>query len=107
MSLFVSLDTLKEGTCYDATEGFVSDLVKITELPKGDTVAILCGPPIMMKLSGQALLDKGMPEDQVYVSEERLMYCATGTCCHCMIGSKFTCKDGPVFRWDELKEHTP
>ena len=34
------------------------------------------------------------------------MYCATGTCCHCMIGSKFTCKDGPVFRWDELKEHT-
>jgi anaerobic sulfite reductase subunit B len=107
MSLFLSLDTLKEGTCYDATEGFVSDLVKITELPKGDTVAILCGPPIMMKLSGRALLDKGMREDRVYVSEERLMYCATGTCCHCMIGSKFTCKDGPVFRWDELKEHTP
>ena len=106
MSLFVSLDTLKEGTCYDATEGFVSDLVKITELPKGDTVGMLCGPPIMMKLSGRALIDKGMPEDKVYVSEERLMYCATGTCCHCMIGSKFTCKDGPVFRWDELKEHT-
>jgi len=107
MSLFVSLDTLKEGTCYDASEGFVSDLVKITQLPYGDTVAMLCGPPIMMKLSGKALLDKGMREDQVYVSEERLMYCATGTCCHCMIGSKFACKDGPVFRWDELKEHTP
>ena len=60
MSVFVSLDTLKEGTCYDASEGFVSDLVKITELPKGDTVAMLCGPPIMMKLSGKALLDKGM-----------------------------------------------
>jgi anaerobic sulfite reductase subunit B len=107
MSLFVSLDTLKEGTCYDATEGFVTDLVKITELPRGDTVAMLCGPPIMMKLSGRALIEKGMPEDKVYVSEERLMYCATGTCCHCMIGSTFTCKDGPVFRWDELKEHTP
>ena len=107
MSLFVSLDTLKEGTCYDATEGFVTDLVKITELPRGDTVAMLCGPPIMMKLSGRALIEKGMPEDKVYVSEERLMYCATGTCCHCMIGATFTCKDGPVFRWDELKEHTP
>jgi len=106
MSVFVSLDTLKEGTCYDASEGFVTDLVKITELPKGDTIAMLCGPPIMMKLSGQTLLDKGMREDQVYVSEERLMYCATGTCCHCMIGSKFTCRDGPVFRWDELREHT-
>jgi NAD(P)H-flavin reductase len=106
MSLFVSLDTLKQGTCFDATEGFVTDLVKITELPKGDTVAMLCGPPIMMKLSGRALVEKGMPEDKVYVSEERLMYCATGTCCHCMIGSTFTCKDGPVFRWDELKEHT-
>ena len=105
MNVFVSLDTLKEGSCLDASEGFVSDLVKQTALPAGDTVAILCGPPIMMKLSGKALIDKGMREDQVYVSEERLMYCATGTCCHCMIGSKFTCKDGPVFRWDELKEH--
>lgn len=105
MHVFVSLDTLQSGTCYNASEGFVSDLVKKTELPKGDTVAIVCGPPIMMKLSGKALLEKGLAEDKLYVSEERLMYCATGTCCHCMIGSKFTCRDGPVFRWDELKEH--
>ncbi len=107
MRVLVSLDTLSEGTCFDASESFVSDLVKATNLPAGDTVAMLCGPPIMMKLSGQALLDKGLREDHVYVSEERLMYCATGTCCHCMIGSTFTCKDGPVFRWDQLKEHTP
>jgi anaerobic sulfite reductase subunit B len=107
MHVLVSLDTLSEGSCFDASESFVSDLVKATNLPEGDTVAMLCGPPIMMKLSGKALLDKGLREDHVYVSEERLMYCATGTCCHCMIGSTFTCKDGPVFRWDELKEHTP
>lgn len=106
LNVFVSLDTLKEGTCFDASEGFVSDMVRATGLPTGDTVAMLCGPPIMMKLSGRSLLEKGLPEDRVWVSEERLMYCATGTCCHCMIGSKFTCKDGPVFRWDELKEHT-
>jgi len=36
---------------------------------------------------------------------ERLMYCAIGQCCHCMIGGKFTCLDGPVFRWDALKGH--
>ena len=104
MFIHVSLDTLKEGTCHDASEGFVSDVVRQTEIPSGDSVAMLCGPPIMIRLSGQALLDKGLREDQVFVSEERLMYCAMGTCCHCMIGSKFTCRDGPVFRWDELKE---
>jgi anaerobic sulfite reductase subunit B len=105
MNVLVSLDTLSVGTCFDASESFVSDLVKATNLPEGESVAMLCGPPIMMKLSGQALIDKGLREDQVYVSEERLMYCATGTCCHCMIGAKFTCRDGPVFRWDHLTEH--
>lgn len=103
--LFVSLDTFKLGTCFDATEGFVSDLLRETDFPIEDTLAILCGPPIMMKLCGEVMLSKGLREQQVFVSEERLMYCATGTCCHCMIGSKFTCRDGPVFRWDELKEH--
>jgi anaerobic sulfite reductase subunit B len=102
MQIYVSLDTLKEGTCHNASEGFVSDSIKAADLPKGDSVAIICGPPIMMKVSAKALLEKGLRPDQIYVSEERLMYCATGTCCHCMIGSKFTCKDGPVFRWDQL-----
>jgi len=102
MQVYVSLDTLKEGTCHSASEGFVSDSIKAAALPQGDSVAIICGPPIMMKVSAKALLEKGLRPDQIYVSEERLMYCATGTCCHCMIGSKFTCKDGPVFRWDQL-----
>ena len=102
MQVYVSLDTLKDGTCFCASEGFVSDSIKAADLPKGDSVAIICGPPIMMKVSAKALLEKGVRPDQIYVSEERLMYCATGTCCHCMIGPKFTCKDGPVFRWDEL-----
>ena len=101
MRVYVSLDTLKD-SWFSAHEGFVSDSIKAVELPKGDSVAIICGPPIMMKVSAKALLEKGVRPDQIYVSEERLMYCATGTCCHCMIGPKFTCKDGPVFRWDEL-----
>jgi len=101
MRVYVSLDTLKD-SWFSAHEGFVSDSIKAVELPKGDSVAIICGPPIMMKVSAKALLEKGVRPDGIYVSEERLMYCATGTCCHCMIGPKFTCKDGPVFRWDEL-----
>ncbi len=101
MRVYVSLDTLKD-SWFSAHEGFVSDSIKAAELPRGDSVAIICGPPIMMKVSAKALLEKGVRPDQIYVSEERLMYCATGTCCHCMIGPKFTCKDGPVFRWDEL-----
>ncbi len=103
--VYVSLDTLKQGHCYNASEGFVSDLLRETDIPFGETVAIVCGPPIMMRLVGEALLDKGLHEERILVSMERLMYCAVGTCCHCMIGEKYTCRDGPVFRWDAVKEH--
>ena len=43
---------------------------------------------------------------RIFVSAERLMYCAMGVCCHCMIRGTFTCVDGPVFRYDEIKELT-
>lgn len=102
--VYVSLDTLKDGNCLDASEGFVTDLIRRTDIPAGETAALLCGPPVMMRVAAQALGDKGLRDGQIYLSMERLMYCAIGKCCHCMIGDKYTCVDGPVFRWDALKE---
>jgi NAD(P)H-flavin reductase len=58
----------------------------------------------MMKFVIRSLKDKGFNDDQIFLSTERLMYCALGVCCHCMIKGKFTCVDGPVFRYDEIKD---
>ena len=103
--VYVSLDTLSDGHCLDASEGFVTDLMRRTDIPPGENAALLCGPPVMMRLAAQVLEDKGLRDDHIYLSLERLMYCAIGKCCHCMIGDKYTCLDGPVFRWGALKEH--
>ncbi len=67
------------------------------------TVAFLCGPEIMMKLSAQALETRGVPTDAIYVSMERNMKCAIGVCGHCQLGPSFVCRDGPVFSYQRLK----
>ncbi len=69
-----------------------------------DGIAVLCGPPVMMKLAADALKKKGFAEDNIYVSLERLMRCGVGKCGHCMMGGKLICRNGPVFRFNEIKE---
>ncbi|HLC50218.1 MAG TPA: FAD/NAD(P)-binding protein [Candidatus Nanoarchaeia archaeon] len=90
--------------CYDAKEGFITDSIKNSDLTNENKVIFICGPPIMMKYTIDALKQKGFHDDQIFISAERLMYCAIGVCCHCMIRGKFTCIDGPVFRYDEVKD---
>ena len=69
-------------------------------------VVFVCGPPVMMDKVIKILKGKGFNDDQIFISAERLMYCAIGICCHCMIRGKYTCLDGPVFRYDEVKDYT-
>jgi anaerobic sulfite reductase subunit B len=88
--------------CYDARTGFITDTVKKAKIESENTAALLCGPPIMMKISIDALRGKWFKEDQIYISMERLMDCGLGICGHCMIHGKYTCLDGPVFRFDEI-----
>lgn len=90
--------------CYDAKEGFITNALKSTNLTNENEVVFMCGPPVMMNYAVQILKQKGFHEDQIFISAERLMYCAMGICCHCMIRGKFTCIDGPVFRYDEIKD---
>lgn len=68
-------------------------------------IVFVCGPPIMIKFVCEKLLEKGFNTDQIFVSEERHMKCGVGRCGHCMIGDKYCCTDGPVFRFDELKDN--
>ncbi len=85
--------------------GVVTTLIpKIPFSPK-DAVAMLCGPEIMMHVTVQELHRRGVPADQVYVSLERNMKCALGLCGHCQYGPVFICKDGPVFRFDQVEPY--
>ncbi|WP_193176661.1 FAD/NAD(P)-binding protein [Oricola nitratireducens] len=64
--------------------------------------AFVCGPEIMMRFSVMSLMAAGVPEDKVWISMERNMKCAIGFCGHCQFGGDFICRDGPVFRHDQV-----
>ena len=66
-------------------------------------VAIVCGPPIMMKFVTKKLLDIGFKEGNIYLSMEKNMSCGIGKCGHCRLGTYYACKDGPVFSYDKIK----
>ena len=69
-----------------------------------NTVAITCGPPIMIKFTLQALDKLGFKPEQIYTTLERRMKCGVGICGRCNIGDKYVCVDGPVFTYAELKD---
>jgi len=73
------------------------------DIKKG--VAVVCGPPIMMKFTTMKLLEFGFGADQIYLSMEKNMSCGVGKCGHCMIGKYYVCKDGPVFTYDQVKDY--
>ena len=101
-NLNVSVDKNVGKVCFDGFTGFITDLLKQTIMDNEKKIVFICGPPMMMKLSIQILKEKGFNDDQIYISAERLMQCGLGICGHCMIQGKYTCADGPVFRYDEL-----
>jgi NAD(P)H-flavin reductase len=84
--------------------GVVTTLVRRAAFDAQNTVAMLCGPEVMMRFTVAALRDAGLARERVYLSMERNMKCALGHCGHCQFGSDFVCKDGPVLRYDRVRE---
>ncbi len=82
--------------------GVVTKLVAFADFDPSNTIAIICGPEIMMRFAANALIDRDVPPSQLYLSMERNMQCAIGLCGHCQLGPVFVCKDGPVFSHDRL-----
>jgi len=66
------------------------------------TTAFICGPEIMMKLTAQALVQRGVASDAIWLSMERNMKCAFAFCGHCQFGPAFVCRDGPVLSYKTL-----
>ena len=88
---------------WDGNVGFVPNYVKELGFDTNKTV-VMCGPPIMIKFTLAGLEELGFRRDQVYTTFELKMKCALGKCGRCNIGDKYVCKDGPVFRLDQMTE---
>jgi len=84
--------------------GVVTTLFKYARLQPARSVAMVCGPEIMMRFVTQEFETQGLSRDDVYLSMERNMKCAVGFCGHCQYGPHFICKDGPVFRYGQIRK---
>ena len=97
----VTVDTADPG--WEGKVGFVAKLVGSARFDPAAATAFVCGPEIMMRTSAQALLERGVAPERVFVSMERNMQCGVGLCGHCQLGPTLICRDGPVYRWDEVE----
>lgn len=83
--------------------GLVTRLIARAPFEPQSTLALVCGPEVMMDAAVRELEQRGVAPRQIFVSLERNMKCAIGLCGHCQLGPLFVCKDGPVFRYDRVK----
>lgn len=80
----------------------VTALVPRVSFDPGNTLAMVCGPEVMMHFTVRALRQRGLKDKDIFISMERNMKCAVGFCGHCQYGSRFICKDGPVFCYEDV-----
>jgi NAD(P)H-flavin reductase len=83
--------------------GFVHTLIGPAAIPVKDTVAFVCGPPIMFNAVIGALQTAGLKDDAIFSTLERHMKCGIGKCQHCAIGRTLVCTDGPVYTYKQIK----
>lgn len=103
--VYLTIDIEEDG--WDGPVGFVPQYVEKLGFPPENTVAITCGPPIMIKFVLAGLQRMGFQPGQIITTLEMRMKCGVGKCGRCNIGDKYVCKDGPVFSFAELKELPP
>lgn len=91
-----------DGERWPHAVGVVPVLFEQVDLEPARTVAMVCGPEVMMRFVAVDLLKRGLPAERLFLSYERRMRCGVAQCGHCFLGPKFVCQDGPVFRYTEL-----
>lgn len=84
--------------------GLVTTILDDVDMNYKSGLAIVCGPPIMMKFATKKLLEMGFKEENIYLSMEKNMSCGIGKCGHCRVGIYYACKDGPVFQYSKIKD---
>ncbi len=102
MEVYITVDRAMGG--WRGNVGVVTTLIPKAPFDPSNTITMSCGPEIMMRYTVIELLKRGVKPENMYVSMERNMKCGVGFCGHCQLGGEFVCKDGPVFRFDQIKE---
>jgi anaerobic sulfite reductase subunit B len=96
--VLVTVDRAEAG--WPGRVGLVTALLPVASFESEHAVGYVCGPEVMMRLSAQALVDRGVPPTRVSVSLERNMRCGVAVCGHCQLGPVLICRDGPVVGYD-------
>ncbi len=99
----VTVDPGGETPSWTGEIGFVPSVVEKCAPKSDDTIAIVCGPPIMIKFTMPVLTKLGFEDDNIITTLENRMKCGLGKCGRCNIGNVYVCKDGPVFTYKDLK----
>lgn len=100
LDVAVSVDAAGAG--WRGNVGIITELVPGARFDPGSTVAMICGPEVMMRFVADALTHRGVTTESIRISMERNMRCAIGHCGHCQFGPTFVCKDGPVYPYDAV-----
>lgn len=99
--IMITVDTPSKS--WRGNTGLITNLITPTTIDTNNAVALLCGPPIMFQAVSEKLVKLGFGKDNIYASLERNMRCGIGVCQHCTCGTKYVCKDGPVFSLEEIE----
>jgi len=99
----VHLTVDEAGADWTQHKGVVTSVLERLKPASENTLALVCGPPVMIRFALLSLGQLGFSDDAMILSLEMRMKCGIGKCGRCNIGSKYVCKDGPVFTWEELR----
>jgi len=106
VKLVTTVDPGGETPDWKGEVGFVPTVLSKVAPSSADTIAIVCGPPVMIKFTFPVLEKLGFKDENIYTTLENRMKCGFGLCGRCNVGKLYVCKDGPVFTRAELK-HLP
>jgi len=102
IDILVTVDNASEG--WVGPVGVVTNLLRRIRVNADRTTVMVCGPRVLNRVAAWSFLQLHVPPERVYLSLERNMNCGYGQCGHCQMGSKFVCKDGPVFAFSEIAD---
>lgn len=104
VNLYTTVDPGGETPEWKGEIGFIPSIVDKISPKAENTIAVVCGPPIMIKNTFPVLKKLGFEDDAIYTTLENRMKCGVGKCGHCYVGKVCVCKDGPVFSLSQLNE---
>ena len=107
VNLITTVDPGGETPDWKGKVGFVPSVLEAAAPDSENTVAIVCGPPVMIKFTFPVLEKLGFKDENIYTTLENRMKCGVGKCGRCNVGKLYVCKDGPVFTKAELNDIPP